>query len=147
MHFDWRPGSYAVVVDQEAILLSLWDGPRSPVWTLPGGGIVFDEQPENACVREVFEETGFHVQLDELVTATTRMIPTEKRLHQEGRPLMQLRVLYRATVTSGQLRPEVGGSSIDAAWIPFTELRERRVADFVWDGLSSCGYDTETLGA
>ncbi len=29
-----------------------------PVWVLPGGGIDPGESPENAAVREVFEETG-----------------------------------------------------------------------------------------
>lgn len=32
-----------------------------PVWVLPGGGIDPDETPEEAVIREVFEETGFHI--------------------------------------------------------------------------------------
>lgn len=29
-----------------------------PVWVLPGGGVEYDEKPEDAVIREVFEETG-----------------------------------------------------------------------------------------
>ena len=32
--------------------------PRSELWTLPGGGIDFGEHPDDAVVREVYEETG-----------------------------------------------------------------------------------------
>lgn len=34
-----------------------------PVWVLPGGGIENDESPETAIVREILEETGFHVKV------------------------------------------------------------------------------------
>lgn len=34
-----------------------------PVWVLPGGGIDPNETPENAIVREILEETGFHVKI------------------------------------------------------------------------------------
>ena len=35
-----------------------------PVWVLPGGGIEKDETPETAIVREILEETGFHVKAE-----------------------------------------------------------------------------------
>lgn len=34
-----------------------------PVWVLPGGGIEANEPPETAIVREILEETGFHVKV------------------------------------------------------------------------------------
>lgn len=38
-----------------------------PVWVLPGGGIEKNESPENAVIREIFEETGFTVKIKRLV--------------------------------------------------------------------------------
>ena len=38
MDFDTRVGAYGVVLQEDRLLMSLWDGPTHPVWTLPGGG-------------------------------------------------------------------------------------------------------------
>ena len=42
-----------------------------PVWVLPGGGVDPDEKPETAIIREILEETGFHVKITRLVGAYT----------------------------------------------------------------------------
>lgn len=38
-----------------------------PVWVLPGGGIEKSESPEDAILREIFEETGFTVKIKRYV--------------------------------------------------------------------------------
>ncbi|MBM6618818.1 NUDIX hydrolase [Bacillus suaedaesalsae] len=37
------------------------------VWNFPGGSIEEGETPQEACVREVKEETGFDVEINELL--------------------------------------------------------------------------------
>lgn len=38
------------------------------VWNFPGGGIEEDETPEQACIREVKEETGFETVIKSLLS-------------------------------------------------------------------------------
>lgn len=146
---DTRAGAYAVMVEGDSILLSRWV-PRiaalQPSWTLPGGGMELGEQPEQTAVREVFEETGHIVELQELLGVSSFYIAPELRQSAGQGHLHALRVMYRATVTGGTLTPEVGGSSDDARWIPLTDLKDLPVLDLVRVGLDLAGHNTEELG-
>ncbi|QCU77619.1 NUDIX domain-containing protein [Citricoccus sp. SGAir0253] len=139
MDFDTRVGAYGVIVRDDTLLLSLWDGPVEALWTLPGGGMELGEQPEQACVREIEEETGYRARLQGLVGVTSRTIDGAHRATHPGRPLLAVQVIYRAEVVSGVLRPEVGGSSIDAAWIPLDELHRHRTSQNVHRALELAG--------
>jgi len=142
MEFQWRPASYALITKQDEVLLSLWESSIGSFWTLPGGGIEFQEQPQAACIREVWEETGYNVALTGYLSTSTHVIPTAKRVPGQHLPLQILRILYTADIVSGTLRPEVGGSSTDAAWIPISQLHNRaktkghRVSGWVEEALS-----------
>jgi 8-oxo-dGTP diphosphatase len=139
MDFDTRVGAYGVIVQDGTLLLSLWQGPLEAIWTLPGGGIELGEQPEQACVREIEEETGYMARLDGLLGVISRTIDAEHRVSRRQRALLAVQVLYRAEIVSGQLRAEVGGSSIDAAWIPLEELHRHRTSPHVHRALELAG--------
>jgi 8-oxo-dGTP diphosphatase len=63
-----RIGAYAVVLRDGAVLLARWLAPDLPRWTLPGGGLDHGEDPRDAAVREVEEETGYQVELRGVLT-------------------------------------------------------------------------------
>ena len=121
---DLRVAAYAVIVDETGrVLLAHWNEGRRGAWTLPGGGLEAGEDPEDAVRREVREETGFDAQVDELLGIHSRVIPARQRLHGDGdSPLHTLRIVYRAHITGGELRDEVGGSTDRAAWFTVDEL-------------------------
>lgn len=137
--FETRAGAYALIVEDGRVLMSAWAGPTGIVWTLPGGGIELGESPEEACVREVEEETGHTAELTGLLGVTTGTIPAERRLRGEPLPLLTVQVLYTARLTGGVLRPEADGSSVDADWFALDGLADVRTSSWVDRALALAG--------
>lgn len=122
--YDTRLAAYAVVTDGAGrVLLALWnEGPRKQ-WTLPGGGLELHERAEEGVVREVREETGFDVEVDELLGVDSYVFPAERRTLDNGRPMKAFRVIYRAHVVGGELTHEQDGTTDEAAWFGLDDVR------------------------
>ena len=58
-----RVAAYAVILRDGDILLSRLAASVTPdeLWTLPGGGLDHGEDPRDALVREIHEETGLEI--------------------------------------------------------------------------------------
>jgi 8-oxo-dGTP diphosphatase len=94
-------------LDRTAVLLVLRRD--VPVWVLPGGGIEKGETPEEAIVREILEETGFHVKVKRLAGVYTPINRLAKYTH-----------LYECTIISGQLSDSDETKSVQ--FFPLTSL-------------------------
>ena len=68
-----RPGAYAVLQRDGALLLTFQDSPV-PELQLPGGGIDPGESPMRALHREVFEETGWSIAAPRRLGAFRRFV-------------------------------------------------------------------------
>jgi 8-oxo-dGTP pyrophosphatase MutT (NUDIX family) len=55
----------AVVLQEQHVLLVKRDNPM--LWELPGGGVLPGETPEDAIMREVYEETGIRIKIVSLL--------------------------------------------------------------------------------
>ena len=64
------PASASVIINNNKILLvkRKFD-PKKGQWCLPGGFIELNETPEDACLRELKEETGLFGTIDRLIDA------------------------------------------------------------------------------
>lgn len=70
----WRPSCYGIVVHDNKILLTKQYGK----YEMPGGGVDLGEEPNDAVVREIKEETGIEVTNPRLVKHLTSFFTLEK---------------------------------------------------------------------
>ena len=124
---DIRVAAYGVIVDGPRILLAHGNESGRSGWTLPGGGIEPGEDPLDAVVREIAEETGFEARAEALLGIDSKIVPAEARFVPDAGPLHALRIVYRATVTGGSLKNELDGTTDEAAWFALTSIPNRRV--------------------
>ncbi|MFF1876568.1 NUDIX hydrolase [Leifsonia sp. NPDC058230] len=124
---DIRVAAYGVIIDDDRILLAHWRENGRSGWTLPGGGIDPGEDPVDAVVREIAEETGYNAEAGELLGIDSHIVPAEQRFIPDAGPLHALRIVYRANVVSGSLTNEVDGSTDEAAWFKLDSIPSRRV--------------------
>jgi 8-oxo-dGTP pyrophosphatase MutT (NUDIX family) len=93
--YDTRLAAYAVIVDEYDRILLTWyiGGEHSPAcWSMPGGGVEFDESLQQAVAREVLEETGYTVEVGGPIAVHHFTKPNTGR---DGRPYKSVRVRSR----------------------------------------------------
>ena len=146
-----RVAAYALCAEGEAILLSrIAPGATASsdgMWTLPGGGIEFGEDPRDGALRELEEETGLRGEILELAGVDSWAghfvdpsdgIPTD---------FHAIRILYRVRIIGGELRDEVGGSSDTCAWVAASELASLPLVELAWTGARLSGLADGQPGA
>jgi 8-oxo-dGTP pyrophosphatase MutT (NUDIX family) len=121
-----RLAAYAVVLRDEHVLLTQlsqrtgWPG----LWTLPGGGIDHGEDPRQALLREVMEETGQLATLGGVLDVNAEH-STSADPHGVVEDYQSVRLLFAATVPVDARPPcvlEVDGSTAAAAWHPVDDV-------------------------
>ena len=67
----WKGAAALVIADSKLLMIKTKESKR---WSIPSGGIEENETPEEACIREVWEETGFNVVIKETLQVKKALI-------------------------------------------------------------------------
>ena len=116
---SFRLAAYAVCIDDGRALLVRH---RSGTWTLPGGRVEFAEDPLDAVVREVFEETGLRATVERLLGVDSRVIPAAERAIPGGPDHHNVGVFYGVHLAPGDIRIEDNGETLEAAWTALADI-------------------------
>jgi len=132
---SFRLAAYAVCIEDGQVLLARHVPPKGETnWTLPGGKVEHTEDPFDAVIREVAEETGCDAVVERLLGVDSRVIPaTESRLGSEHQ---NVGIFYQVRITGGQLRPEPNGETAESVWTPIPDVACLRRSSLVDIGLA-----------
>ena len=119
---SFRLAAYAVCVEGERVLLARYVSPKGEGtwWTLPGGRVEESEDPFDAVIREVAEETGCDAVVERLLGVDSRVIPAEEST--SGSEHQNVGVFYGVRITGGVLWPEPNGETAESVWTPLSEV-------------------------
>jgi 8-oxo-dGTP diphosphatase len=130
---SFRLAAYAVCIEDGRVLLARHAPSNN--WTLPGGRVEHAEDPFDAVIREVAEETGCDAMVERLLGVDSRVIPAADRL--AGGPEHQnVGIFYQVRITGGRLRPEPNGDIAESVWTPITDVASLRRSSLVDIGLA-----------
>jgi len=137
-----RVAAYAVILRDDRILLTRLASRISAdeKWHLPGGGVDHGENPRDALVREIREETGLDAEVGDTARVYSAHLPSMWR---QGRrwDYQALRIVYDAWVATDAPEPrvvEVDGSTVDVDWHPVADVMSGAlpVTDIVMESLA-----------
>jgi ADP-ribose pyrophosphatase YjhB (NUDIX family) len=121
------------VSDDRLLLVRRGHGPAAGEWSVPGGRVAAGEPIEAAVVREVVEETGLDVVVDELLGWVERF--------DEGHHFVILD--FRVTVLDPDAPVRAGDDATEAAWVPIPDLGDYRLVAGLVDFLEDVGVLTD----
>ena len=124
------PCSGALVRDATGRLLVVQRArpPAQGTWSLPGGRVEPGESAEQACLREVLEETGLEVQVVRHVGRITRDGPAGSTYLIDD---------FECRVLGGQLVASTDAA--DARWVTEAELQALSLSPLLWETLVEWG--------
>lgn len=107
--------------DNEILLLKRKD---SKNWTMPGGTLEFGENLIDCAKREVLEETGYIIEINNLIGTYSN--PNTVVEYSDGEVRQEFTIVYSGIIISG--KPKIDEESITFTWINIREVEKLDMA-------------------
>lgn len=113
-----RAGTSAVILSTDRSKVLLTRRTDNRLWCIPGGAIESGESVVEACLREVWEETGLRVE----VVRLAGVYSNRDRLveYTDGKRVQFIVLNFEARITGGSLT--LSNETSDAGFFPFAEV-------------------------
>ena len=110
-------GAYALCVDPagRVLLARMGTGADRGRWTLPGGGVEPGEHPDQAVLRELYEETGLVCAAPGPVLGIFSTVYEQSAARPSG-PVHHVGIVYDVRSVDGPLTYEQHGSTDRCGW-------------------------------
>jgi len=129
----FRAGVGSAIVNSRGLVLALERADIPGAWQLPQGGLEASEEPLQAALREVAEETGISESdlelLDSCPEPLVYELPANARSEKTGRGQVQYWFLFRFHRSDNAINVKDGGEFRAWKWVSFHTL-QNSVADF-----------------
>ena len=110
-----KVGVRAAVFDDDGRILMVREAVDEDRWTLPGGWVDVNQTPSQSVVREVFEESGYHVQPVKLAAVWDRA-----RQQQPATAFSVVRMFFVCALRGGTATTSLETSGV--GWFPEADL-------------------------
>jgi ADP-ribose pyrophosphatase YjhB (NUDIX family) len=96
-----RTGCSAVIFNETRTKVLLTRRMDNGLWCVPGGGMESGESAAEACIREVWEETGLNVRVKRLIGVYSN--PNQLVVYADGNKAQMVVMSFEVEVMSGEL--------------------------------------------
>ncbi|MCY3822626.1 MAG: NUDIX hydrolase [Nitrospinae bacterium] len=137
--YPLRPivGVGAIILDEENVLIvRRGQPPKMGAWSIPGGGVHLGEDLEEACMREVKEETGLDVE----ILSEGRVLNRVTRDEWERIQFHYVLIDFVCRPVGGAL--QAASDISEARWVPLSEVSSLSpmtsgTAEFILESVAS----------
>ncbi|HCP23398.1 MAG: NUDIX domain-containing protein [SAR202 cluster bacterium] len=120
-----RPGASGIIFDESRERFLLTRREDNGRWCLPGGGMDPGESAGEACVREIWEETGLEARITKLVGIYTT--PDLLVEFPDGNRIQPVAFSFEAEITGGELG--LSDETTDFGWYTVAEMESMDVME------------------
>lgn len=112
----------ALIDDDKVLMLKRKDNKK---WTLPGGTLDFGESLTDCAIREVMEETGFDISIQDVIgTYTDGNVRIE---YSDGEVRQEFTIVYLGKISGGIVK--LDDESSEYKWISLDEVQSLEMAE------------------